>query len=79
MVAGNGFEPLNSKRADLQSAAFDRFATPPFPLKERIKYLIFWVCLLPISKKNDNTHLTYENIIETHCLLRIYAMCSANY
>ena len=29
MVVGGGFEPPNSKRADLQSAAFDRSATPP--------------------------------------------------
>ena len=30
MVVGDGFEPSNSERADLQSAAFDRFAIPPF-------------------------------------------------
>ena len=29
MVVGGGFEPPNSKRADLQSAAFDRSAIPP--------------------------------------------------
>ncbi len=29
MVVGGGFEPPNSKRADLQSAAFGRSATPP--------------------------------------------------
>ena len=29
MVVGDGFEPSNSERADLQSAAFDRFAIPP--------------------------------------------------
>jgi hypothetical protein len=38
LVVEDGFEPSNSKRADLQSAAFDRFATPPFPVKERITY-----------------------------------------
>jgi hypothetical protein len=38
MVVEDGFEPSNSKRADLQSAAFDRFATPPVPLKERTIY-----------------------------------------
>ena len=30
VVVGDGFEPSNSERADLQSAAFDRFAIPPF-------------------------------------------------
>ena len=29
MVVGDGFEPSNSERADLQSAAFDRSAIPP--------------------------------------------------
>ena len=29
MVVGDGFEPSNSSRADLQSAAFDRSAIPP--------------------------------------------------
>ena len=28
-MAGAGFEPANSERANLQSAAFDHFATPP--------------------------------------------------
>ena len=28
MVQGEGFEPPNSKRADLQSAVFDRFTNP---------------------------------------------------
>lgn len=30
MVVGVGFEPTYSKRADLQSAAFDHSATPPY-------------------------------------------------
>ena len=30
MVVGDGFEPSNSERADLQSAAFSHFATSPF-------------------------------------------------
>ena len=29
MVEDDGFEPPNSKRADLQSAAFSHFANPP--------------------------------------------------
>ena len=29
MVEGDGFEPPNPKGADLQSAAFSHFATPP--------------------------------------------------
>ena len=29
MVVGGGFEPPNSKRADLQSAAVGHFAIPP--------------------------------------------------
>ncbi len=29
MVEGDGFEPPNPKGADLQSAAFGHFATPP--------------------------------------------------
>jgi hypothetical protein len=28
MVQGEGFEPPNSERADLQSAVFDRFTNP---------------------------------------------------
>ena len=39
---GDGFEPSNSERADLQSAAFDRFAIPPFRKEMKIhheKYL----------------------------------------
>lgn len=37
MVVGGGFEPPNSKRADLQSAAFDRSATPPSSILEQAK------------------------------------------
>ena len=29
MVEGDGFEPPNPEGADLQSAAFSHFATPP--------------------------------------------------
>ncbi len=29
MVEGDGFEPPNPQGADLQSAAFSHFATPP--------------------------------------------------
>ena len=47
MVVGAGFEPANSKRADLQSAAFNHFAIPPLlrskkiPEKRRLSILIF--------------------------------------
>jgi hypothetical protein len=34
MVEGDGFEPPNPEGADLQSAAFSHFATPPH--KKRI-------------------------------------------
>ena len=37
MVVGDGFEPSNSERADLQSAAFDRSAIPPFFSLERVR------------------------------------------
>jgi hypothetical protein len=30
LVRGVGFEPTNSKRADLQSAVFDRFTNPAY-------------------------------------------------
>ena len=30
LVRGEGFEPPNSKRADLQSAVFDRFTNPAY-------------------------------------------------
>ena len=36
MVVGDGFEPPNPEGADLQSAAFSHFATPPY-----IQYYIF--------------------------------------
>jgi hypothetical protein len=32
MVEGDGFEPPNPKGADLQSAAFGHFATPPYKI-----------------------------------------------
>ena len=32
MVEGDGFEPPNPEGADLQSAAFSHFATPPISL-----------------------------------------------
>jgi hypothetical protein len=34
MVEGDGFEPPNPEGADLQSAAFSHFATPPLIKKE---------------------------------------------
>ena len=34
MVEGDGFEPPNPEGADLQSAAFSHFATPPYKKKE---------------------------------------------
>ena len=34
MVEGDGFEPPNPEGADLQSAAFSHFATPPFEKHE---------------------------------------------
>ena len=36
MVEGDGFEPPNPEGADLQSAAFSHFATPPFFAREPI-------------------------------------------
>ena len=36
MVVGDGFEPPNPEGADLQSAAFSHFATPPH-IKNKIK------------------------------------------
>ena len=33
MVEGDGFEPPNPEGADLQSAAFSHFATPPYSIK----------------------------------------------
>ena len=37
VVVGEGFEPSNSERADLQSAAFNHFAIPPV-FKDQRKY-----------------------------------------
>ena len=34
MVEGDGFEPSNSERVDLQSTAFSHFATLPFILTD---------------------------------------------
>jgi hypothetical protein len=34
MVEGDGFEPPNPEGADLQSAAFSHFATPPYSIKK---------------------------------------------
>ena len=34
LVEGDGFEPPNPEGADLQSAAFSHFATPPYNLEE---------------------------------------------
>ena len=36
MVEGDGFEPPNPEGADLQSAAFSHFATPPHFKKEMV-------------------------------------------
>ena len=33
MVEGDGFEPPNPEGADLQSAAFSHFATPPLSIQ----------------------------------------------
>ncbi len=33
VVEGDGFEPPNPEGADLQSAAFSHFATPPYIIK----------------------------------------------
>jgi hypothetical protein len=38
MVEGDGFEPPNPEGADLQSAAFSHFATPP--RKEQLYFSI---------------------------------------
>ena len=37
MVEGDGFEPPNPEGADLQSAAFSHFATPPYKNKKSTK------------------------------------------
>jgi hypothetical protein len=37
MVEGDGFEPPNPEGADLQSAAFSHFATPPYTLLHTMK------------------------------------------
>jgi hypothetical protein len=34
VVVGEGFEPSKAKPAELQSAPFDRFGTPPFLSQE---------------------------------------------
>ncbi len=44
MVEGDGFEPPNPEGADLQSAAFSHFATPP--------HIIF---MLPASGAGERT------------------------
>jgi hypothetical protein len=38
MVEGDGFEPPNPEGADLQSAAFSHFATPPYKVSFKYKY-----------------------------------------
>jgi hypothetical protein len=35
MVEGDGFEPPNPEGADLQSAAFSHFATPPYLISKK--------------------------------------------
>jgi hypothetical protein len=46
VVVGDGFEPSNSERSDLQSDAVGHFAIPPFPLKEELRYSNLRYCLL---------------------------------
>ena len=36
MVEGDGFEPPNPEGADLQSAAFSHFATPPYIILKNV-------------------------------------------
>ena len=38
MVEGDGFEPPNPEGADLQSAAFSHFATPPHIIMSKTKW-----------------------------------------
>jgi hypothetical protein len=38
MVEGDGFEPPNPEGADLQSAAFSHFATPPHKKRDVLKH-----------------------------------------
>lgn len=45
MVEETGFEPVNSMRADLQSAAFGRFATPPKRLRALALVGVIHVCV----------------------------------
>lgn len=40
MVGRTGFEPVKAKPADLQSAAFDRFATYPRKLKQLAEFIL---------------------------------------
>ncbi len=47
MMEGDGFEPPNPKGADLQSAAFSHFATPPFEKREDRTFIF---CLRLLNK-----------------------------
>ena len=47
MVEGDGFEPPNPEGADLQSAAFSHFATPPHKVEQLIVIQIFWMPIIP--------------------------------
>ena len=53
MVEGDGFEPPNPEGADLQSAAFSHFATPPLLSSYSIPYdtVIENVLPLKVTKK----------------------------
>ena len=58
MVVGDGFEPSNSERADLQSAAFDRFAIPPFvKIKENTRNYTHVYTILLKYELVEITHL----------------------
>lgn len=63
MVEGDGFEPSNSERVDLQSTAFSHFATPPSNMISDcfniIRYFVNFVNQIdkekiPINRKISN-------------------------
>ena len=66
MVEGDGFEPPNPEGADLQSAAFSHFATPPH-IKEQIVSL--W-CRREESNPQPTDYDSVALPIELHRLIK---------
>ncbi len=56
MVEGDGFEPPNPEGADLQSAAFSHFATPPFETNTILQdiYSFFKKKFLSLLERNSD-------------------------